>query len=210
MRLARTTLDLSGAQSAQLQFQMQLSSEQGYDHVIVEAHTPGQDDWTTLPTAAGSELSSSTTPPSQCQPNGFLLNLHPFLRHYLGGPGCTGPGTSGRWNSFTGTTDGWQDVAIDLSGYAGRQVELSISYVTDPVTGGVGAFVDDTSVVVDGVTYALGGDVIVAFDGDPIRRVEDLFAQLRQRRPGQRVELTVVRDGEEQKLEATLGERPEE
>jgi Zinc carboxypeptidase/Immune inhibitor A peptidase M6 len=156
MRLTRNTLDLSGATSAQLQFQLQLSSEQGYDHVIVEARTPGQDDWTTLPTAAGSELATSTTPPSECQPNGFLLNLHPFLRHYLGGPGCTGPGTSGRWNSFTGTTDGWQDVAIDLSGYAGQQVELSISYVTDPVTGGVGAFVDDTSVTVDGVESADG------------------------------------------------------
>lgn len=51
------------------------------------------------------------------------------------------------------------------------------------------------------------GDVIVAFDGDPIRRVEDLFAQLRQRRPGQRVELTVVRDGDRRRLDATLGGR---
>jgi hypothetical protein len=157
MRLTRTTLDLSEAESAQLQFQMLLSSEQGYDHVIVEARTPGQDDdWTTLPTAAGSGLASSTTPPSECQPNGFLLNLHPFLRHYLGGAGCTQPGTTGEWNSFTGSTDGWQDVAFDLSDYLGQEVELSISYVTDPVTGGVGAFVDDTRVVVDGVQSADG------------------------------------------------------
>jgi hypothetical protein len=157
MRLTRTTLDLSEAQNAQLQFQLLLSSEEGYDHVIVEARTPGQDNWTTLPTVAESELATSTTPPSECQPNGFLLNLHPFLRRYLGGAGCTGPGSTGRWNSFTGTTDGWQDVAIDLSSFAGQQVELSISYVTDPGTGGVGTFVDDTRVVVDGVETSADG-----------------------------------------------------
>ena len=38
-------------------------------------------------------------------------------------------------------------MAFDLSAYAGQQVEVSITYVTDPGTGGVGAFVDDTKVV---------------------------------------------------------------
>ena len=33
---------------------------------------------------------------------------------------------------------------------------MSISYVTDPATGGVGAFVDDTRVIVDGVDSADG------------------------------------------------------
>jgi hypothetical protein len=47
-------------------------------------------------------------------------------------------------------------VAYDLSGFRGKQVELSISYVTDPGTGGVGAFVDDTRIVIDGVTAADG------------------------------------------------------
>jgi hypothetical protein len=60
------------------------------------------------------------------------------------------------WNSFTGLTDGWQPVAFDLSDYLGQQVELSISYVTDPSTGGVGAFVDDTALVVDGEESADG------------------------------------------------------
>jgi Zinc carboxypeptidase/Immune inhibitor A peptidase M6 len=156
MRLTRTTLDLSQAQSAQLRFQMLLSSEAGFDHLIVEARTPGADDWTTLPTAPGSDVSTSTAPPAQCQPGGFLLDLHQFLGHYFSGPGCSQPGTSGVWNSFTGATDGWQEVAFDLSGYLGEQVELSISYVTDDVTGGVGAFVDDTSVVVDDVESADG------------------------------------------------------
>ena len=47
-------------------------------------------------------------------------------------------------------------MAFDLSGFLGDEVELSITYVTDPSAGGVGAFVDDTRVVVDGVTSADG------------------------------------------------------
>jgi hypothetical protein len=51
---------------------------------------------------------------------------------------------------MTGSSDGWKQATFDLSAYAGRQVEVSISYVTDPAGGGVGAFVDDTAVVVAG------------------------------------------------------------
>ena len=51
------------------------------------------------------------------------------------------------------------------------------------------------------------GDVIVELANEPITRVEDLFAQLRQRRPGESVTLTVVRDGDRRQLNVTLGER---
>jgi hypothetical protein len=152
MRLSRT-IDLATATSAQLQFQLSLSSEPAYDHLIVEAHTAGQDDWTTLAETGGA---TTTAPPQECVENGFLLNLHPFLRHYIGGADCTGQGTSGTWNTITGSTGGWKQVAYDLSGFAGKQVEVSISYVTDPNTGGVGAFVDDTRIVADGTTTSDG------------------------------------------------------
>jgi hypothetical protein len=152
MRLTKTVTVPAGA-TAQLQFQLSLNSEQNYDHFIVEAHTVGQDNWTTLPEIGGA---TSTAPPAECVAGGFLLTLHPFLGHYLGGPTCTAPGTSGTWNSITGSTDGWKQVAYDLSGFAGGQVEVSLSYVTDPGTGGVGAFVDDTRIVVNGVTDADG------------------------------------------------------
>ena len=51
------------------------------------------------------------------------------------------------------------------------------------------------------------GDVLVDFAGEPIRSVEDLFAQLRQRRPGENVTVTVVRDGDRRELDVTLGGR---
>jgi hypothetical protein len=154
MRLSRT-IDLTNATSAQLQFQLSHSVETAYDHVIVEAHTVGQDDWTTLPDLNGG---TTTDAPAECTANGFLLALHPFLRNYLGGADCTQPGTNGgTWNSFTGSSDGWQEVAVDLSNYSGSQVEVSISYVTDPAAAGIGAFVDDTRVVVDGQDVSADG-----------------------------------------------------
>ncbi len=147
MRLTRT-IDLTAATSAQLAFQLSANIEPAYDQVIVEAHTPGGDDWTTLPEAGGA---TTTDVPAECAA-GFLLALHPFLAHYLGGADCTAPGSSGAWNTISNATDGWRQLAYDLSAYAGRQVEVSITYVTDPSTGGVGVFVDDTRLTIDATT----------------------------------------------------------
>jgi serine protease DegQ len=54
------------------------------------------------------------------------------------------------------------------------------------------------------------GDVIVSLDGEALSAVEDLFAALRQRKPGDKVTLTVIRDGKRRQLEVTLAERPAE
>jgi hypothetical protein len=148
MRLTRT-VDLSGVTAAQapsLQFALSYDVETGFDNVIVEAHPVGTDTWTTLPEAGGL---SDTTPPTDCQAG--LLELHPFLGHYLtGGETCTASGTTGTWNAITGTSDGWQDVGFDLSPYAGGQVEVAISYVTDQAVGGAGVFVDQTRLAIGG------------------------------------------------------------
>ncbi|HWM12179.1 MAG TPA: M14 family zinc carboxypeptidase [Solirubrobacteraceae bacterium] len=154
-RLTRT-VDLTAATSAELAFQLSLNIEPGYDHVIVEARTAGGDDWTTLPDLEGG---TTNAVPQECVGNGFLLTVHPHLRHYLGGTGtqpCTATGSTGSWNAFNDATAGWQQARFDLSAFAGRQVEVSIAYVTDPSTGGVGAFVDDTRLTVNGTTTADG------------------------------------------------------
>ena len=156
LRLART-VDLTNVQAgtpSQLQFQLSYDTEPGYDNVIVEAHTVGQDNWTTLPELGGL---SSLDVPAECEA-GFLIEEHPFLGHYLTqGDPCTATGTSGAWNAMTGNSGGWQQVAFDLSGYDGQQVEVSVSYVTDPSSGGTGVVVDDTRVTVDGQTVDAEG-----------------------------------------------------
>jgi S1-C subfamily serine protease len=52
------------------------------------------------------------------------------------------------------------------------------------------------------------GDVIVEMDGEPIASVEDLYSVLRDKSPGNQVELKLLRDGQEVTVEATLGARP--
>jgi Zinc carboxypeptidase/Immune inhibitor A peptidase M6 len=153
MRLTRTVNVPAAPATTHLRFQLSYSVETGYDHVIVEARTPGQQNWTTLPDLEGG---TSTAPPAECAA-GFLLDLHPFLANYLGGADCTGPGATGTWNSFTGSSNGWTEAGVDLSAYAGQQVEVSISYVTDPFVSDVGVFVDDTRVVVDGAVVEQDG-----------------------------------------------------
>ena len=148
-RLTKTFTIPADATSAELQFALSLNTEPSYDNLIVEARTAGGTDWTTLPDKNGL---SDTTPPAECAAGGFLLSLHPFLTHYMGGQDCTEAGSTGTWNRFTSGsgTGGWRQVAIDLADYKGKDVEISIAYVSDPASGGVGAFVDDTRLVVDG------------------------------------------------------------
>ena len=64
---------------------------------------------------------------------------------------CTPTGTTGAWNAASGNSGGWQEWSIDLSAYAGKQVQLSIVYATDWGTLTVpGMLVDDTTVTVGG------------------------------------------------------------
>lgn len=61
----------------------------------------------------------------------------------------------------------------------------------------------------EGETIALGGDLIVAIDGQPVRSMEDLIAYLEEaRKPGDDVVLTVLRDGETQTIQVRLAARP--
>ncbi|MEU0672460.1 M14 family zinc carboxypeptidase [Streptomyces sp. NPDC006172] len=149
-RLTRT-IDLTGVSASQkpaLRTRLLWNTEPGYDHAVLEAHTTGADDWTTLPEAGGA---TSTAVPAECEA-GYLIQAHPALKRYLTLTGgvCAPTGSSGSWNSFTGASAGWQDVSFDLSAYAGKSVEVSLSYITDPGTGGRGVLADNASVVVGG------------------------------------------------------------
>jgi Zinc carboxypeptidase/Immune inhibitor A-like, MAM domain len=154
-RLTRTA-DLTAVradQAPQLKFALSFDTEPGFDDVIVEAHTVGADDWTTLPLQGGI---TGNAVPDFCP---SLLDLHPQLKHYLtvSGDTCLPQGTSGTWNKANGSSDGWRQTAVDLSAFAGKNVELSITYVSDQSTGGRGVFVDDTSLVVGGSTVDTAG-----------------------------------------------------
>ncbi|MER6029151.1 M14 family zinc carboxypeptidase [Streptomyces sp. NPDC001851] len=156
-RLTRT-IDLTGVSAAAkpaLTTRMLWDTEPGYDHAVIEAHTVGADDWTTLPEAGGA---TKAAVPADCG-QGFLVAEHPWLKHYLtlADKACTARGTTGSWNSLTGSSGGWQRLTFDLSAYAGKSVEVSISYLTDSGTGGHGVLADDASLVVGGTAKETEG-----------------------------------------------------
>ncbi|MPZ97021.1 MAG: zinc carboxypeptidase [Propionibacteriales bacterium] len=147
-RLSRT-VDLTGATSGALDVKISADTELDWDYVFVEAHTVGQDDWTTLPDANG----HTTQDTGESCPAGWADELHPFLFHYQGAD-CTPAGTTGQWHAASGNSAGWQDWSVDLSQFAGSQVEVSISYVSDWSTQGLGVFVDDAVLSADGQPVA--------------------------------------------------------
>ncbi|MEM4724044.1 MAG: trypsin-like peptidase domain-containing protein [Candidatus Hadarchaeum sp.] len=57
----------------------------------------------------------------------------------------------------------------------------------------------------------IGGDVIIAIDGQKVEQFEDILVYiLRHTEVGQEVKLTIIRDGKEQSVRVKLGERPKE
>ncbi|HIC94938.1 MAG TPA: PDZ domain-containing protein [Anaerolineae bacterium] len=67
----------------------------------------------------------------------------------------------------------------------------------------------DKATKIEGQEVPIGGDVIVAINDAPVHGMDDLITYLvRETRPGQKVELTIIREGREQRIEVKLGERP--
>jgi putative serine protease PepD len=65
-----------------------------------------------------------------------------------------------------------------------------------------------SSVVAGNTRLIIGGDVIVAADGRSIGSSDDLNRLLRNKRPGETLALTIVRDGKRRPITVALGERP--
>jgi S1-C subfamily serine protease len=67
----------------------------------------------------------------------------------------------------------------------------------------------DRTIMIGGQEVVLGGDVIIGVDGLSARNLNDLVVYIeRNKRPGDTVDLRIIRDGEEITILLTLGERP--
>src|SRR3989442_235014 len=64
------------------------------------------------------------------------------------------------------------------------------------------------SIVIQGEGYLVGGDIVIAIQGQPVRTHEDYVAPVNALRPSQRVRLTLVRDGQTREVTLTVAERP--
>ena len=156
------------AAGGDLTFWASYTLEQDFDYMIVEAHSVGQDNWTTLPDSNGN--TSGDLSADQACTNGWSSTLgpepfiHPFLAHYQthnGDGTCTSTGSTGVWNALNGNSHGWQQLRFDLSGYAGEQIEVSITVLSD------WSFQEFPGVVIDDVTGPDGGTTSFEDDADP-------------------------------------------
>jgi hypothetical protein len=121
-----------------LKFQASFDIEWNWDFGFVEISESGSGVWTTLPDQNGL---NTTFTGWDCY--NWVDNNHPFLAHYIGGD-CSPTGTTGTWNAFTNKSDGWRQVEVDLTAYAGKDVEIYISYASDSaVQNLLGFLVDD-------------------------------------------------------------------
>jgi S1-C subfamily serine protease len=66
----------------------------------------------------------------------------------------------------------------------------------------------DATVTVDGRQVRAGGDLIVAVDGKAITGMDDVIAAVDDRKPGDEIELTLLRGGDERTETVELAERP--
>jgi S1-C subfamily serine protease len=62
--------------------------------------------------------------------------------------------------------------------------------------------------LVDGRRQPTGGDLVVAFDGENVASAVALQSAVDAHRPGDKVSVTVVRNGSRRTIEVTLGVRP--
>jgi 2-alkenal reductase len=86
------------------------------------------------------------------------------------------------------------------------------AYIVRVVPGGpaeqAGLQGGDSFVNIDGVDVPTGGDIIIAADGETIDDYSELLAIIASHEPGTSLELTILRNGEEQQVNVMLGPRP--
>jgi S1-C subfamily serine protease len=66
----------------------------------------------------------------------------------------------------------------------------------------------DTSATIEGASFRLGGDIVTEVNGKKVTGMEDVINQVNGAAPGDKMELTVDRDGKTKTITVTLGVRP--
>lgn len=110
--------DLTGVDTATLEFDQLLQIEDTWDYGFVQVSTDGGTTWESL---ANDNTRSDTAD-----------GVYPTIVENLPG--------------FTGVNEAWQHESIDLSAYAGESVMVSFRYVTDWASNEAGWYVDNISI----------------------------------------------------------------
>jgi S1-C subfamily serine protease len=66
-----------------------------------------------------------------------------------------------------------------------------------------------TSATIEGAEVSLGGDIITEVDGKKVAGMDEVVEIVNDAKPGESLELTILRDGSTKKATVTLGNRPD-
>jgi len=67
----------------------------------------------------------------------------------------------------------------------------------------------NTSATIDGAEVSLGGDIITEVNGKKVAGMEEVVEIVNKAKPGESLELTILRDGSTKTATVTLGDRPD-
>ena len=104
-----------------------------------------------------------------------------------------------------------QEITSDLAEAYKLHVETGVLIGSvEPGSGAAKARLQggDRQVVVAGETYVLGGDIIVAFDGQRISSIEELRDAIAAHEPGEKIKLAIFRGAKKTSVTITLGRQP--
>jgi S1-C subfamily serine protease len=94
---------------------------------------------------------------------------------------------------------------LNLDANSGALVQ---SVVPDSPAAKAGITAGDAQVTVAGQRIRAGGDVITAVDGQPVTGMDDVIAAVDSKKPGDTLDLTLVRGGNERTVTVDLAARP--
>jgi S1-C subfamily serine protease len=114
------------------------------------------------------------------------------------------------WMGITGTTL-TSDLASAMKLDPTQKGALVIDVVPNGPAAKAGLRGSTNQAMVNGVQTPVGGDVIVAIDGNTVDKFEDVSSYLiNSTQAGQTVSLTVIRQGAEKTFQLTLGSLPQQ
>jgi len=113
-------------------------------------------------------------------------------------------------HAFIGISGG--TITPDLAKALNLPVEEGVlvqTVVKDGPADKAGLEAGTTSATIEGEEVGLGGDIITAIDGKKLGSMDELVETIQEAKPGDKLELTYLRDGEEKTATVTLGDQPE-
>jgi serine protease Do len=112
------------------------------------------------------------------------------------------------WMGISGTAL-VPDLATAMGLAADQRGALVIDVVPSSPAAKAGLLGSDRQIQINGQTARVGGDVIIAVDGQPVQDFEDLIAYLaNSTEVGQTITLSVLRDHNNETIDLTLAARP--